>query len=420
MLHEPGSDNLFVTFPHPAVSRRRHGLYSRVMNARGETPERRSGETRASGSVSTRPTTRSVDRAISDVRRGLPVVVTGAGAEFAVAFAAEQATGEALAWLANLGAGRPTLAITAERAAVLRIPPTGANVTILKIGDDPDPAIIRNLSDPTADLANPLRGPFPAADAPPTASVAASVELCKLAKLLPAAVTTSFTDGGRSRAEAFSAANDLLMVAAEGIAGFHESAAETLVRVTSARVPLPGSEIVEVVAFRPGDGGVEHLAIVVGEPSRGSAVPTRLHSECFTGDLLESLRCDCGTQLRAAVDALMKEGGGVLLYLAQEGRGIGLINKLRAYRLQDQGFDTYDANARLGFAFDERFFESAARMLELLGISRVRLLTNNPGKVEGLRHCGIDVVARVPHAFPATAHNAHYLDAKARRAGHVL
>ena len=367
-----------------------------------------------------RPTTRSVDRAISDVRRGLPVIVTGAGAEFAVAFAAEQATGEALAWLANLGGGRPTLAVTAERAAVLRIPPTGAGVAVLKIGDDPDPAVIRNLSDPTVDLANPLRGPFHAADAPPSASVAASVELCKLAKLLPAAVTVSFADGNRLRAEAFSAADDLLLVAAEDIAGFQENAAETLVRVASARVPFPGSETAEVVAFRPGDGGIEHLAIVVGEPVRGSAVPTRLHSECFTGDLLESLRCDCGTQLRAAMDALAKEGGGVLLYLAQEGRGIGLINKLRAYRLQDQGFDTYDANARLGFAFDERFFESAARMLELLGVSRVRLLTNNPGKVEGLRRCGIDVVERVPHAFPATAHNAHYLDAKARRAGHVF
>ena len=390
------------------------------MDARGEIPERRSGETRMSGSVSTRPATRSVDRAISDIRRGLPAIVTGVGAEFAVAFAAEQTTGEALAWLANLGGGYPTLAITAERAAVLRIPPTGADVAILKIGDDPDPAIIRNLSDPTADLANPLRGPFQAADTPLSASVAASVELCKLAKLLPAAVTASFTDGNRSRAEAFSVANDLLLVAAESIARFQENAAETLVRVTSARVPLPGSGTAEVVAFRPGDGGTEHLAVVVGEPGRGSVVPTRLHSECFTGDLLESLRCDCGTQLRAAMDALANEGGGVLLYLAQEGRGIGLINKLRAYRLQDQGFDTYDANARLGFAFDERFFESAARMLKLLGISRVRLLTNNPGKVEGLRHCGIDVVERVPHAFPATAHNAHYLDAKARRAGHVF
>ena len=390
------------------------------MDARGETRERRSGGPRAPGSASTRTTTRSVDRAISDVRRGLPVIVTGAGAEFAVAFAAEQTTGEALAWLADLGGGCPTLAVTAERAAVLRIPPPGADVAVLKIGDDPDPAIIRNLSDPTADLANPLRGPFRAADAPPSASVAASVELCKLAKLLPAAVTASFTDGDRSRAEAFSAANDLLLVAAEDVAGFQENAARTLVRVASARVPFPGSETAEVIAFRPGDGGIEHLAIVVGEPVRGSVVPTRLHSECFTGDLLESLRCDCGTQLRAAMDALAKEGGGVLLYLAQEGRGIGLINKLRAYRLQDQGFDTYDANARLGFAFDERFFESAARMLELLGISRVRLLTNNPGKVEGLRQCGIDVVERTPHAFPATAHNAHYLDAKARRAGHVF
>ncbi len=381
------------------------------MNARSEIRERRRDGRRA---------TRSVDRAISDIRRGLPVVVTGAGAEFAVAFAAEQATDEALARLADLGGGAPALAITPERAAVLHIPPAGGDVAVLEIGDRLDSAALRELSDPTADLAHPLRGPFPVSAAPPTAAVAAAVELCKLAKLLPAAVTTSFAAGNRSRAAAVAAANDLLLVAAESIDGFRESAAETLVQVTSARVPLAGSEIADIVAFRPGDGGIEHLAVVVGEPRRRSAVLTRLHSECFTGDLLESLRCDCGTQLRAAMDTLARDGGGVLLYLAQEGRGIGLINKLRAYRLQDQGFDTYDANARLGFEFDERIFEPAARMLELLGISRVRLLTNNPKKVEGLRRCGIEVVARVPHAFPATPHNAPYLDAKARRAGHVF
>ena len=390
------------------------------MNARDETPERRIDGTRVSQSARTRSSARSVGRAISDIRRGLPVVVTGAGAEFAVAFAAEQTTDEALARLADFGGSYPTLAITLERAAVLHIPPTGTDVAVLKIKDKLDSATIRDLSDPTADLANPLRGPFATAGAPPSAAVTAAVELCKLAKLLPAAVTTSVAGGSSPHAEAFSANNDLLLVSAESIGRFQESMADTLVQVTSARVPLAGSEIAEVIAFRPSDGGTEHLAVVVGEPPRSSAVLIRLHSECFTGDLLESLRCDCGTQLRAAVDALAKEGGGVLLYLAQEGRGIGLINKLRAYRLQDQGFDTYDANERLGFEFDERIFEPAARMLGLLGISRVRLLTNNPRKVEALRHCGIDIVERVPHAFPATAHNAHYLDAKAKRAGHIL
>ena len=147
---------------------------------------------------------------------------------------------------------------------------------------------------------------------------------------------------------------------------------------------------------------------------------TRLHSECFTGDLLGSLKCDCGSQLRGAIDAISAHGGGVLLYLAQEGRGIGLINKLRAYALQDQGFDTVDANLRLGFAVDERDFAVAARMLALLGIDRVRLLTNNPAKVEGLGDAGTTVVARVPLAIAANPHNVDYLATKRDRTRHHL
>jgi GTP cyclohydrolase II len=165
---------------------------------------------------------------------------------------------------------------------------------------------------------------------------------------------------------------------------------------------------------------VEHLAIVIGEPSSRKPVLVRLHSECFTGDLLGSLKCDCGEQLRGAVRAIEAAGGGVLLYLAQEGRGIGLINKLRAYRLQADGFDTIDANLRLGFEADERLFQPAAAMLRQLGITRVRLLTNNPDKVAGLAACGIEVLERVPHSFPANKHNEFYLQTKQSRAGHLF
>jgi GTP cyclohydrolase II len=149
-------------------------------------------------------------------------------------------------------------------------------------------------------------------------------------------------------------------------------------------------------------------------------VLARLHSECFTGDLLGSLRCDCGQQLRGALALMAERGGGVLLYLAQEGRGIGLINKLRAYRLQDEGFDTIEANERLGFEADERLFEAAAEMLRELGYARVRLLTNNPDKVAALGRLGIEVVERVGHAFPASNHNEAYLATKRRRSGHYL
>ena len=146
----------------------------------------------------------------------------------------------------------------------------------------------------------------------------------------------------------------------------------------------------------------------------------RLHSECFTGDLLGSLRCDCGDQLRGAIAQINEAGGGVLLYLAQEGRGIGLVNKLRAYELQDSGFDTLDANLQLGFDDDERVYLPAAEMLRLLGISRIRLMTNNPAKVEGLARHAITVTERVPHIFPSNGHNALYLRTKATRSGHLF
>jgi GTP cyclohydrolase II len=146
----------------------------------------------------------------------------------------------------------------------------------------------------------------------------------------------------------------------------------------------------------------------------------RLHSECLTGDVFGSLKCDCGPQLRVALQIIGANGGGVLLYLRQEGRGIGLANKIRAYALQDRGLDTVDANRRLGFADDERDYGVAAAMLRALGISEVRLLTNNPAKVAGLEAAGIKVAERVAHQMPANPHNADYLTAKRKRSGHLL
>ena len=179
-----------------------------------------------------------------------------------------------------------------------------------------------------------------------------------------------------------------------------------------------------LVAFRAADGGVEHLAILVGRPEEtaasGKAPLVRLHSECFTGDLLGSLRCDCGPQLRGAIRRMAEEGSGVLLYLAQEGRGIGLVNKLRAYRLQDSGLDTLDANRALGWSADERNFLVAATMLEYLGIERIRLLTNNPDKLAALAACGIRVEGREAHAFAPNGVNDGYLETKAKRFGHLL
>jgi GTP cyclohydrolase II len=186
------------------------------------------------------------------------------------------------------------------------------------------------------------------------------------------------------------------------------------------RAPLALAEDTRIVVFRTADGVAEHLAIVVGQPEPDRPVLTRLHSQCMTGDLLGSLRCDCGDQLRAAIAAIAEAGSGVLLYLAQEGRGIGLANKLRAYALQDRGADTVDANHQLGFDADERLYLAAAAMLRRLGFSQVRLLTNNPRKVSGLSGCGVSVAERVPLVVKSNDFNVDYLEAKARRLGHLF
>jgi GTP cyclohydrolase II len=189
--------------------------------------------------------------------------------------------------------------------------------------------------------------------------------------------------------------------------------------VARAKLPLEDMPATQIVAFRASDDGQEHVALVVG--AFGGKPPlVRLHSECLTGDVFGSLKCDCGLQLREALHLIGSNGGGVLLYLRQEGRGIGLANKIRAYALQDRGLDTVDANSRLGFADDERDYGHAAAMLRALGVDTVRLLTNNPAKVEGLEAAGVKVAERVPHHMPANPHNADYLATKRKRSGHLL
>ncbi len=194
----------------------------------------------------------------------------------------------------------------------------------------------------------------------------------------------------------------------------------TSLRIASrARLPTRFAEQAEIVAFRSDEDGAEHVALLIGAPS-GKPPLVRLHSECLTGDVLGSLKCDCGPQLDAALKAIAASGWGILLYLRQEGRGIGLVNKLRAYALQDQGFDTVDANLRLGFADDERHYTLAARMLVALAQDEVRLLTNNPRKVEGLESAGIRVSERVPLKAGGNSHNRRYLETKRSRSGHAL
>ncbi len=175
-----------------------------------------------------------------------------------------------------------------------------------------------------------------------------------------------------------------------------------------------------IAAFWNNGDEKEHVAILKGDVIGAEGVLTRMHSECLTGDALGSLRCDCRPQLEAALTALGKSERGVVLYLRQEGRGIGLLNKVRAYQLQDKGLDTVEANLALGFRDDERDYAIAAHMLASLRVKSIQLMTNNPDKVNQLRTFGVNVTERVPHVIAPTAHNRFYLQTKARRSGHLM
>jgi GTP cyclohydrolase II len=345
---------------------------------------------------------RDVARAIDALRRGWPAAVD------AVSFLAiETADAEGLA--AFDGDEAPAaLLISGNRAATLKL-------TNQREALPTEPVLIRRepwidldtafaIADPALDLATPLKGPFRTAPlcAPPTAR--AALRLARLAGLLPALFTRA--DGP---AEARVAADDVMTF----------GAGADLRIVSRARLPNRFAEAGEILAFRADGDTAEHVALIIGTPS-GSPPLVRVHSECLTGDALGSLKCDCGPQLEDALAAIGASGWGILLYLRQEGRGIGLVNKLRAYALQDQGFDTVEANLRLGFQDDERDFSVAARMLERLGQSTVRLLTNNPAKVAALEAEGVTVAERVPLKAGESAHNRAYLAAKRDKSGHQL
>ena len=351
-------------------------------------------------------------RVRADLRMGAAVVLE-AGDAAAVVIAAETAT---VARLADLRALGPVdLVVTARRAETLKARAYDGDLARIILPADADLRWVRATADPSADLDWPMKGPHATQRGGDTALQRAAITLCRQARLLPAALAVVLPvaaaealllPGGLSRL-------DIAAVPAE-------RSDPAMVEVAAARVPLRVSEAGRVRVFRPLDAGEEHYAVEIGAPDRSQPVLCRLHSACFTGDLLDSLKCDCGPQLRAALTQIGAEGAGVLLYLNQEGRGIGLANKMRAYSLQDQGFDTVEANHRLGFEDDERDFRIGANMLRLMGFTRVRLMTNNPAKVAMMESSGLQVVERVPLKVGQTPFNEGYLRTKAAKSGHLL
>jgi GTP cyclohydrolase II len=348
-----------------------------------------------------------VKRALAEFRSNRPVVFSSQDGKFHIALPVDGLDAARMHAFEHLCApALPKLIVTARRARALGIesngpvalalPQVGGAEAILSLVEDAN-------SDETAEVAG-------LADK----SAEAAIELAKIAQRLPALLMAEIESATSAMIEP-----PLITVGSDAVMKFGRDDLHSLEIASEATVPLHGGISTRFVVFRDSIGGGS-VAIIVGEPDLSKPVPVRLHSACLTGDVFGSSRCDCGDQLRLATKRLNEEGGGIVLYLEQEGRGLGLANKMRAYALQDEGLDTVDANTTLGFDDDERDYGIAARMLQKLGCARVYLMTNNPAKLDGLSGLGIEVVGRKPLHAPINAHNRRYMTAKAMRAGHKL
>lgn len=354
-----------------------------------------------------------VDRACTELRRGRPLALAS-GNDWLLATAIETLSEDGMQQMLQAGPARQLL-LSAERLQALGMSKATAPSLpqALTLPPDITLAALQQLAGVSPGPGDRSLLGSAATAATDDLAWSAALAMCKRSRLIPALLLVPLN----AEAGAALEAAQMLQIDAADVRSSLSDRAAGLRRVSDAQVPLAAEEDCTLVLFREVDGDAEHVAIVVGQPPADAPVPVRLHSACLTGDLLGSLRCDCGPQLQRAV-ALLAETGGVLLYLAQEGRGTGLANKLRAYRLQDSGLDTLQADRHLGFREDERDFAAAAAMLQVLGHTRIQLLTNNPQKIEALRQAGIDVVDRVPVHGPVTVHNERYIRTK-QQAGHL-
>lgn len=342
-------------------------------------------------------------QAVDALRHGWPIRVGDAPALLPAETAPNGSASSARLLISHARA--ETLRLTNQREAA-----HGHAPVLIRAAEVLDVAHALPVADPARDLDNPLKGPFKAEPLDWCAEAEAAMALARIAGILPAFLVAPDPPGEAVRLDH------------ADLAAWSDTA--HLAIATRARLPIAREEEAAIIAFRSVNDMREHVALVLGEPGSDRAPLVRLHSECLTGDIFGSLKCDCGPQLDAALATMSAEaatgGWGVLLYLRQEGRGIGLVNKLRAYRLQDEGLDTLDANRSLGLPEEARDFPLAARMLDLLGVREVRLMTNNLEKVVALEDSGVKVIERVPHELPANPHNTRYLATKRDRKGHLL
>jgi GTP cyclohydrolase II len=344
-----------------------------------------------------------VQRAIGEIRAGRPVLAKGENGLAAVLPVDGIDADRLNAFRMFCAPGRPRLAVTAPRARVLGIEAAQPVTLDLAAAD-----VVAILKLAAAEKAESKSGWTAAGSVECSA-----LELMKLAQLLPAGLVAP------ARGSATADGCPLVTFEAAAVAGFRATLVDSLKITSEAQIPLKNGVQTRFVVFRDALG-TNAVAVVIKQPDLSKPVPVRMHSACLTGDVFGSRRCDCGDQLRLALDQIAEMGGGFILYLDQEGRGLGLANKIRAYRLQDKGLDTVDANTTLGFNDDEREYGVAAHMLQMLGCTRIHLLTNNPAKIGGLVDVGIEVAGRLPLMVPVSRENRRYLTTKAKRAGHRI
>ena len=351
-------------------------------------------------------------RARTDLRLGIPIVLAGKKID-AVVTPVEVLNQKQLNKLRQIDKSSFIL-ITARRAQTLKCPIYDGNFVKIELGEKSTPHSVKAIADPMLDLENPLKGPFKIIRQMPIEIENEALIVLKSAQLLPAAIISQVNNG-----ENFAETNKLTYLKKEQLLEMAISP-EDIADAITAEVPTARAENAQFHIFRPNISGEEHYAVEIGKIDRDQPTLVRIHSACFTGDVLGSLKCDCGPQLHAATKMINDEGGGLLIYLNQEGRGIGLANKIRAYSLQNQGFDTVEANHRLGFEDDERDFQLGATILKKMRITNIQLITNNPSKISTMEKYGVTVAKRISLTVGQNENNLRYLQTKAIKSGHLM
>lgn len=364
----------------------------------------------------------SVHRAIADLRRGAAVLCRNNDGTSALIAAAEQVSASSLNNLARRASSSPYLLISRNRALAIGLTPKkGMEACSILIPDRFAPEDILGLIGDMPMTVN--AADLTVLPEKPGSMATMVLMLMRAARLMPAALASHISIRDERALMRWAEDRGILVVDEAAISSFEAGAADLLREAARAKLPLAEAERAEIAIFRPEDGGTEHFALII-HPDDGGEIETpplvRIHSQCITGDILGSLKCDCGNQLREAIRQMASARGGILVYLAQEGRDIGLVNKLKAYALQDNGLDTVDANHALGFETDHRYFLPAAVMLAQLGHASIRLMTNNPDKIAQIEKAGISVADRIPLVTDSNPHNSQYMETKKSRTGHLI